>query len=364
MASNSVTKTTDRIQNKWVIAVPVLALLGFGGYKLYNKIKNFKNSFDFNIGIARVQKLDIAQARLDVVLDLTLVNNTGFNIELSRTSVMARADGELIGNTPEIPTIQVADGTTSKTEIPFSIDISNAAKNYQSILQAIEFHSKSHLFGFVPLSYTHTLDMTPYVSQIPGMLDKIKSVIDLFKSMGYVSQSNKTIIDASKYAHLYPKSDGVDLFEQYGEPKDTVSLILDNVAKFSYQTKGISQALRGGNVDQTCRNLWDYYYNHFQYKEDESGKEQVRTPARSFADRAQGIDCDCFAQSILCNLSNLGIKGHLRIIKRHGEDNYTHIYVVVNHNGKEIIIDPVMDVYDKEPSGITDQYDSNPINNI
>ena len=113
------------------------------------------------------------------------------------------------------------------------------------------------------------------------------------------------------------------------------------------QTKAIAQVLKGNDTYSTASNIWKFAYHYIQYKEDENGKEQLREPNRSWADRESGIDCDCYSILISSILTNLGIDHKYRITKYNGNDYYQHVYVVIKQkNGKEIIIDPVVNSFD------------------
>jgi hypothetical protein len=121
-----------------------------------------------------------------------------------------------------------------------------------------------------------------------------------------------------------------------------------------HQTKKISKVLKGKNTLETSRNIWHFLYENIQYKMDEAGIEQLREPNRSWTDRKTGIDCDCFSIFASSILTNLGIPHALRITKYNGNNDYQHVYVVVQNN---IIIDPVVDSfnYQKQFSGKHDK---------
>ena len=133
-----------------------------------------------------------------------------------------------------------------------------------------------------------------------------------------------------------------------GAVEDTVELMRQVVWKYLGDTRRLAPVLRGNSLRQTCSRLWNFLYHHIQYRQDERGLEQLRRPARSWADRRSGIDCDCF--SIFCSsvLTNLGIAHSFRIVK-YGGPNYQHVYVVVPaEDGEELIIDAVLSRFDYE----------------
>lgn len=112
---------------------------------------------------------------------------------------------------------------------------------------------------------------------------------------------------------------------------NTVELIKKTVQGKKGQTAKIAPTLIGRNLKDTCRNIWDFVYNHIQYKRDEAGKEQIRSPRRSWADRHSGVDCDCYTVFISSILSNLNIPHVLRVTKYKAD--WQHIYVIVPKDG-------------------------------
>jgi hypothetical protein len=163
----------------------------------------------------------------------------------------------------------------------------------------------------------------------------------------------RKIRDGREYGHLFPKAQGgTEKVKSNATLEDTLALLPDAVRRFAWQAAGIAARLRGEGLRDTCRNVWEFCYHHFQYKPDAWPKEQIRTPARSWHDRVAGIDCDCYSVLISCILSNLGIPHRFRIAKYDipGERDppFQHIYVVVPTEDGCIIIDPVTDRFDHE----------------
>lgn len=128
---------------------------------------------------------------------------------------------------------------------------------------------------------------------------------------------------------------------------DTIDLIPKVVRKTYPQTFKISQKLKGSNIFQTCKNIWHFVYEHIQYRKDKQGYEQIRSPRRTWHDKTQGVDCDCYSVFISSILTNLGIPHILRITK-YNEDYFQHIYPIVPFGGRYITIDCVTDRFDYE----------------
>ncbi|MFI5195716.1 MAG: hypothetical protein ACHQD8_01380 [Chitinophagales bacterium] len=159
----------------------------------------------------------------------------------------------------------------------------------------------------------------------------------------------RNIRSGTEYDHLFPAA-SVDTHTimRHAEVSDTVGFIPDVVSKTLDHTKKIAAKLKGYNDYDTCRNIWHFVYNHIAYKKDKDGYEQVRSPARSWHDRRDGVDCDCYATFISSILSNLKIPHLLRITK-YNRDYFQHIYPVARLPGKtEVIIDCVTDKFNYE----------------
>ncbi len=167
--------------------------------------------------------------------------------------------------------------------------------------------------------------------------------------VGHKTQSGqRTIQDGSAFNHFFPKPSAKDtIVIQDGEVTDTIELMKKVVWKYLNDTKNIAAHLKGHSLPVTCQNIWEFLFHHIQYKLDQPGLEQLRRPARSWADRTSGIDCDCFSIFASSILTNLQIPHSFRITK-YGGTHFQHVYVVVPHAGKTLVIDPVLSRYNYE----------------
>jgi len=153
----------------------------------------------------------------------------------------------------------------------------------------------------------------------------------------------------NEYNHFFPNAEGKNLtIRTDAEVTHTLKLIPKVVKQTLCQTEQLAQHLKGRTINETCENIWDFVYQHIAYQKDADGKEQVRSPARVWRDRKQGVDCDCYTTFISSVLSNLHIPHIYRITKYH-KPHYQHIYPIVPlPNGKHITIDCVVEKYNYE----------------
>lgn len=129
---------------------------------------------------------------------------------------------------------------------------------------------------------------------------------------------------------LFPRATLMDKTIKRGATvSDTVKFIPQAVQMTRWQTQKLTdQFFRGYDLRETCRRIVDFVYDHINYRKDEDGLEQIRSPRRSWHERLTGVDCDCYTTFISTILTNLRIKHKLRIAK-YSEDHFQHIYPIV-----------------------------------
>lgn len=161
----------------------------------------------------------------------------------------------------------------------------------------------------------------------------------------------RNIAPGTQYNRFFGKPKGGFPHLPDGDVHHTLELMADAVRDHQHQTRAISKVLAARSIHATAAKIWNFLYNHVQYKEDPKGFEDLRTPNRLWADRKSGVDCDCYSIFISCVLHNLKIEHSFRIAAYSGD--FQHVYVVIpTKHSKEIIIDPVVDRfnYEKPPT--------------
>ncbi|ASS47626.1 MAG: hypothetical protein A3D31_17530 [Candidatus Fluviicola riflensis] len=157
-----------------------------------------------------------------------------------------------------------------------------------------------------------------------------------------------TIESGQEYNHLFQKAKGefIDV-KQYAMLGDTIGLMKEVIAKSTSSTTRIADLLKAATLKETCRNVWNWCFRHIQYEKDEFGVEQVRHPARTWADRRKGVDCDCLTVIIGSILTNLRIPFVIRITKYQAQD-FEHVYPVAMIGNEEVIMDCVVHKFNYE----------------
>lgn len=165
------------------------------------------------------------------------------------------------------------------------------------------------------------------------------------------AQTKRHIQSGFKYDALIPKSTGKDaVIVGSGNAglEDTLNLMKMVIVETLQDSQRLAATLKGATVTDTCRNIWNFVYRHIQYAMDKTGVEQVRRPSRSWADRATGVDCDCYTVFIGSILTNLNIPFKMRITKYGGKHHFQHVYPIVPTTKGHITLDCVTDQFNYE----------------
>ncbi len=165
--------------------------------------------------------------------------------------------------------------------------------------------------------------------------------------------SRRRLKDASPYEFLFPRPKGENVtVKRDAGVKHTVKFIPKVVEETLDHTERIARTLIAPTLRETCENIWKWVYDHIRYEKDETGKEQVRSPARLFYDRKG--DCDCyttFIDSVIINVSRIK-RWPMRVVNRitkYGGIGFQHIYpIIITPQGERIVMDCVTEFFDYE----------------
>lgn len=154
----------------------------------------------------------------------------------------------------------------------------------------------------------------------------------------------------ANYGHLIDTSDGAKTLKGYGFDSSTLDELL-NACRQYRQVERLASHLKDPDGDplQSAFNVWHWLHTNIRYNYDTPGEEEIRTPARTWADRKSGVDCDCLAVMTACLLLNMGYEPAFEIVAFNGSDVYSHIYV----NLYGAAIDRVLPAFGVRPANIT-----------
>lgn len=170
--------------------------------------------------------------------------------------------------------------------------------------------------------------------------------------------NNNDILDCRGMAPTYKILDSYDAFfapAQHAATfagvglSDTKKLIADICRAHYKDCARIAQHLKGDNKLQSAFNLWHWMRHNIRYEYDREGREEVRTPLRTWADRRRGVDCDCLSVFAWCALKCMGYDPAFELVSFNGKAAPSHI--LVNLDG--IRLDRVWFVFNALPPGVT-----------
>lgn len=161
--------------------------------------------------------------------------------------------------------------------------------------------------------------------------------------------SKRKVSDGKGVDHLFPRAVlNERTINKNADVSHTVAFIPKVVHQTLTHTSRIAALLKGKDLEDTCRNIWEFVYRHIAYKKDDAGYEQVRSPARAWHDRFRGVDCDDYTTFISSVLTNLKINHTLRIAK-YGKPYFQHIYPIVPDGyGGYYALDCVVETFNYE----------------
>ena len=157
-----------------------------------------------------------------------------------------------------------------------------------------------------------------------------------------------TYIRLADYSHLIDAADGNKTLKGYGFEKATLDELV-NACQNYRQVERLAAHLQDPDEMQSAFNVWHWLHTNVRYNYDTPGEEEIRTPARVWADRESGVDCDCLAVFTACLLICMGYKPKFEIVAFNNSPTFSHIYV--NLDG--MAIDRVLPVFLARPGNIT-----------
>lgn len=150
------------------------------------------------------------------------------------------------------------------------------------------------------------------------------------------------------YSSLIEPATGEKKLVGYGFEVATLNE-LANACNSYKQVEKLAKWLKATTPLQSAFNVWHWLHTNIYYNYDTPGEEEIRTPARTWADRERGVDCDCLAVFTACLLGAMGYKPKFEIVGFNNSPKFSHIYV--NLDGAAI--DRVLPVFLARPQNIT-----------
>ena len=104
------------------------------------------------------------------------------------------------------------------------------------------------------------------------------------------------------------------------------------------QVQEFAKTLQGKSQMEQARAIYDFIIENIRYAKDALGTEEIRTPARTWADRHTGVDCEDYTIFSAAVGANIGLPVTAEIVDF--GNGWAHIYPVAHINGMEVPFDP------------------------
>lgn len=140
----------------------------------------------------------------------------------------------------------------------------------------------------------------------------------------------RKISAGKEFEKVIPKSRNEKVDGGYGNTDHSIEKMVFVVNTYSWQMRGVANLLQKRSLKKTVEAIYDFTYNHFQYKAD-GAEQMLRSPARSWRERYIGIDCKSYSIIASSILTQMDILHYIRKVKQPGlaPNEFTHVYVVV-----------------------------------
>lgn len=234
---------------------------------------------------------------------------------------------------------RIIDGL-GKPTLKFEFEDNAELLNFQKQLHYIPFDHE-------PMAYN---SQTQEFEPLNGMTvnDKPAAVFNCPESELDCQGFKPTYRRLSDYSHLIDAADGAKTLKGYGFEKSTLEELVNACRQYK-QVERLAAHLKDPDKLQSAFNIWHWLHTNVKYNYDTPGQEEIRTPARTWADRERGVDCDCLAVFTACLLINMGYTPAFEIVAFNDSPTYSHIYV--NLDG--VAIDRVLPIFMARPQNIT-----------
>lgn len=142
----------------------------------------------------------------------------------------------------------------------------------------------------------------------------------------------RSLAPAAQSAAMIPAPKGVQVQQPSGNTFISLQVMNASARKHYPEAQQLAKHLRKATLSGTIKNIRNWLYTNFQYREDEE-LQKIRTLSHAFHnERNTGIDCKSYSVIASQLLHNLGIIHYFRKIKQNKASHYSHVYVVVPHN--------------------------------
>lgn len=134
-----------------------------------------------------------------------------------------------------------------------------------------------------------------------------------------------------------------------GDNADIMRVLERNfiAARNAVAKNGWYKQFEGRNLDETCRNVWEFIKTNIPYQEDGIQEQKIVMPPRAIANAKEGIGTDCKSMALMaCAIISHYAPVGFRYTSYRANPTPTHVYCVVD--GGRYIVDAVWKKYNSE----------------
>jgi hypothetical protein len=166
--------------------------------------------------------------------------------------------------------------------------------------------------------------------------------------LGFTAERPRRIKGGWEYTSLMPPAAMTEqLLDEDAGVRQTVQRMAEVIQGYKHQLNKVAPLLKGKDLEETCRKVFNHFHDNYQYARDPEGYEVLKTPSRFYNDRFFGGDCDDFSISVGAALLLLNISFKIRVTAY--ENSWQHVYIIVpKPGGGYYTIDCVLDQFDYE----------------
>lgn len=315
-------------EHKTNIIKPILWLTG-GTLATWGLVKlfSYKKAYDqLVVRVSKVKKIDIVGGilgHLRFKVDILLINPAKQTFTLEINHIRVLFDETEIGYSLPVKKIITIDSQSQATysDLEFNIPVTDIPiKNIAQAIANLNFKS-----------ITDRISLDIYTEINGSTFNYIYSLKDA-ENLGVVAQFKRNIKDGNNYNYLFPAIPLQDIqISKNGSVEETVKYMAYIVKQCHNDTKALAESplFKAKTLEETANKIFNFCYDHIQYRLDKAGVEQLRRPARTWSDRHEGVDCDDYTTFIASILYNLKIPFKFRITKYGGKSYFQHIYIIV-----------------------------------
>ena len=118
-------------------------------------------------------------------------------------------------------------------------------------------------------------------------------------------------------------------------------------ARKAVERDGWYKQFEGRNLNETCRNVWEFIKTNIPYQEDGIQEQKIVMPPRAIANAKEGIGTDCKSMALMaCAIISHYAPVGFRYTSYRTNPTPTHVYCIVD--GGRYIVDAVWKKYNSE----------------